>query len=80
MDEQPGYEKNSQLGNNSRNGYGKITISSEYGESEIYGSEVSQRYIFRITDKILPEYHRMVRQFIKSKALQPMTLSARLFI
>ena len=34
MDEHLGYEKNSVLGNNSgnsRNGYGKKTISSEYG-------------------------------------------------
>lgn len=38
MDEHLGYEKNSILGNNSgnsRNGYGKKTISSEYGECEI---------------------------------------------
>jgi len=38
MDEHLGYEKNSVLGNNSgnsRNGYGKKTISSEYGECEI---------------------------------------------
>lgn len=107
MDEHLGYEKNSILGNNtgnSRNGYGKKTISSDYGECEIavprdrngefepkviekrqtrtdeieqkilamyakgmsqrdiedtlreiYGSEISQGLIFRITDKILPE-------------------------
>ena len=107
MDEHLGYEKNSVLGNNSgnsRNGYGKKTISSEYGECEIsvprdrngefepkviekrqtrtdeieqkimamyakgmsqrdiedtlreiYGSEISQGLISRITDKILPE-------------------------
>lgn len=38
MDEHLGYEKNSVLGNNSgnsRNGYGKKTISSDYGECEI---------------------------------------------
>ena len=38
MDEHLGYEKNSVFGNNSgnsRNGYGKKTISSEYGECEI---------------------------------------------
>ncbi len=38
MDEHLGYEKNSVEGNNfgnSRNGYGKKTISSEYGECEI---------------------------------------------
>ena len=38
MDEHLGYEKNSILGNNSgnsRNGYGKKTIKSEWGESEI---------------------------------------------
>lgn len=38
MDEHLGYEKNSVSGNNSgnsRNGYGKKTISSEYGECEI---------------------------------------------
>ena len=39
MDEHLGYEKNSVLGNNSgnsRNGYGKKTIKSEWGESEIF--------------------------------------------
>jgi putative transposase len=38
LDEHLGYEKNSVLGNNSgnsRNGYGKKTIKSEWGESEI---------------------------------------------
>ena len=38
MDEHLGYEKNSVQGNNSgnsRNGYGKKTIKSEWGESEI---------------------------------------------
>ncbi len=38
MDEHLGYEKNSILDNNSgnsRNGYGKKTIKSEWGESEI---------------------------------------------
>ena len=38
MDKHLGYEKNSVSGNNSgnsRNGYGKKTISSEYGECEI---------------------------------------------
>ncbi len=38
MDEHLGYEKNSVLGNNSgnsRNGYGRKTISSDYGECEI---------------------------------------------
>lgn len=38
MDEHLGYEKNSVLGNNSgnsRNGYGKKTISSDYGDCEI---------------------------------------------
>lgn len=38
MDNHLGYEKNSVLGNNSgnsRNGYGKKTIKSEWGESEI---------------------------------------------
>ena len=107
MDEHLGYQKNSVLGNNtgnSRNGYGKKTISSDYGECviavprdrngefepkviekrqtrtneieqkilamyakgmsqrdiedtlrEIYGSEISQGLISRITDKILPE-------------------------
>ena len=107
MDEHLGYEKNSIAGNNSgnsRNGYGKKTISSDYGECEIavprdrngefepkiiekrqtrtdeieqkilamyskgmsqrdiedtlreiYGSEISQGLISRITDKILPE-------------------------
>ena len=38
MDEHLGYEKNSVAGNNtgnSRNGYGKKTISSDYGDCEI---------------------------------------------
>ena len=38
MDEHLGYDKNSVSGNNSgnsRNGYGKKTIKSEWGESEI---------------------------------------------
>lgn len=38
MEEHLGYEKNSVLGNNSwnsRNGYGRKTINSEYGECEI---------------------------------------------
>ena len=107
MDEHLGYEKNSVLGNNSgnsRNGYGKKTITSDYGEceiavprdrngefvpkviekrqthtdeieqkiltmyakgmsqrdiedtlKEIYGAEISQGLVSRITDKILPE-------------------------
>lgn len=107
MDEHLGYEKNSVLGNNSgnsRNGYGKKTISSDYGDCEIsvprdrngefepkviekrqtrtdeieqkimamyakgmsqrdiedtlrdiYGSDVSQSMISKITDRILPE-------------------------
>ena len=107
MEEHLGYEKNSVEGNNtgnSRNGYGKKTIISDYGECEIavprdrngdfkpqiiekrqtrtdeieqkimtmyakgmsqrdiedtlreiYGSEISQGMISRITDKILPE-------------------------
>lgn len=87
MDEHLGYEKNSVAGNkseNSRNGYGKKTITSDYGECEIsiprdrsgefepktmaiyakgmsrrdiedtlreiYGSEISQGLISRITD------------------------------
>lgn len=107
MDEHLGYEKHSAAGNNtgnSRNGYGKKTITSDYGECEIavprdrngefrpqviekrqtrtdeieqkimamyakgmsqrdiedtireiYGADVSQGMISRITDKILPE-------------------------
>ena len=107
MDEHLGYEKNSVVGNNtgnSRNGYGKKRIISDYGECEIavprdrkgefeprvlakrqtrtdeierkiqtmyakgmsqrdiedtireiYGSEVSQGMISKITDKIMPE-------------------------
>ena len=103
MDEHLGYEKNSAFGN-SRNGYGKKTITSDYGECEIsvprdrngefepkviekrqthtdeieqkimamyakgiskrdiedtlreiYGAEISQGLVSRITDKILPE-------------------------
>lgn len=41
MDEHLGYEKNSIAGNNlgnSRNGYGKKTISNEYGDCEIFVS------------------------------------------
>ena len=107
MEEHLGYEKNATEGNNtgnSRNGYGKKTIISDYGECEIavprdrngefepkviekrqtrtdeieqkimamyakgmsqrdiedtlreiYGSEISQGMISRITDRILPE-------------------------
>jgi len=107
MEEHLGYEKNSSAGNNSgnsRNGYGRKTIISDYGECEIavprdrngefepkvlakrqtrtdeieqkisamyakgmsqrdiedtireiYGAEISQGMISRITDKILPE-------------------------
>ena len=107
MDEHLGYEKNSAMGNNtgnSRNGYGKKRIISDYGECEIavprdrngefaprvlakrqtrtdeierkiqtmyakgmsqrdiedtireiYGAEVSQGMISKITDKIMPE-------------------------
>ena len=107
MDEHLGYEKNSVEGNNSgnsRNGYGKKTISSDYGDCEIavprdrngefepkviekrqtrtdeieqkimsmyakgmsqrdiedtlreiYGSDISQGMISKITDRILPE-------------------------
>lgn len=107
MEEHLGYEKHSAEGNNSgnsRNGYGKKTITSDYGECEIavprdrngefrpqviekrqtrtdeieqkimamyakgmsqrdiedtiweiYGADVSQGMISRITDKILPE-------------------------
>lgn len=107
MDEHLGYAKNSVLGNNSgnsRNGYGKKTISSDYGDCEIavprdrngefepkviekrqtrtdeieqkimamyskgmsqrdiedtlreiYGSDISQGMISKITDRILPE-------------------------
>ena len=109
MEEHLGYEKHSVAGNNSgnsRNGYGKKTISSDYGECEIavprdrngefepkiiakrqtrteeieekimamyakgmsqrdiedtvreiYGADVSQGLISKITDKILPEVH-----------------------
>jgi len=107
MEEHLGYEKNNILGNNSgnsRNGYGKKTIISDYGDCEIavprdrngefepkivekrqtrtdeieqkimamyskgmsqrdiedtlreiYGTDISQGLISRITDKILPE-------------------------
>ena len=107
MEEHLGYEKHSVAGNNtgnSRNGYGKKTITSDYGDceiavprdrngefepriiakrqtrtdeieqkimkmyakgmsqrdiedtlKEIYGAEISQGLISRITDKILPE-------------------------
>ncbi len=46
MDEHLGYEKHSAAGNNSgnsRNGYGKKTISSDYGECEIAVPRISRR-------------------------------------
>jgi putative transposase len=109
MDEHLGYDKNSVLGNNSgnsRNGYNRKTITSDYGSSEIavprdrngefepqvlakrqvrtdeieqkilamyskgmsqrdiedslreiYGADIPQTMISKITDKILPEVH-----------------------
>jgi putative transposase len=112
MDEHLGYEKHNNLGDltgNSRNGYNKKTIISDYGESEIvipcdrngefepkvlekrqtrtdeieqkilamyakgmsqrdiednlreiYGAEIPQTLISKITDKILPEVNDMV--------------------
>ena len=55
MDEHLGYEKNSILGNNSgnsRNGYGKKTIKSEWGESE---------YLYPVTE---PEH--LSRRLLKN--------------
>ena len=118
MDEHLGYEKNSVLGNNSgnsRNGYGKKTIKSDYGDCEIavprdrngefepkviekrqtrtdeieqkimsmyakgmsqrdiedtlreiYGSDISQGLISRITDKILPEVNEWQNRPLES--------------
>jgi len=109
MDEHLGYDKNSVLGNNSgnsRNGYNRKTITSDYGQAEIavprdrngefepqvlakrqvrtdeieqkilamyskgmsqrdiedslreiYGADIPQTMISKITDKILPEVH-----------------------
>lgn len=55
MDEYLGYEKHSAAGNNtgnSRNGYGKKTITSDYGECEIAvlrdrNGEFRPLYVFR---------------------------------
>ena len=66
MDEHLGYEKNSALGNNSvnsRNGYGKKTITSDYGKCEIAvprdrNGEFEPKVIEKRqthTDEILPE-------------------------
>ena len=118
MDEHLGYEKNSVLGNNSgnsRNGYGRKTIKSDYGDCEIavprdrngefepkviekrqtrtdeieqkimsmyakgmsqrdiedtlreiYGSDISQGLISRITDKILPEVNEWQNRPLES--------------
>ena len=118
MDEHLGYEKNSAAGNNSgnsRNGYGRKKLISEYGECEIavprdrngefepriiekrhsrtdeiedkiiamyakgmsqrdieetirdiYGAEVSQGMISRITDKIMPEVNEWQNRPLES--------------
>jgi putative transposase len=118
MDEHLGYEKHSTAGDksgNSRNGYGKKTIISDYGESEIavprdrngefeprvlekrqtrtdeieqkimamyakgmsqrdiednlreiYGAEVPQTLISKITDKILPEVNEWQNRPLES--------------
>ena len=118
MDEHLGYEKHNNVGDhsgNSRNGYNRKTISSDYGESEIavprdrngefeprivgkrvtrtdeieqkimslyakgmsqrdieehlrelYGCEVSQMLISRITDKILPEVNEWQNRPLES--------------
>ena len=118
MEEHLGYEKNSAAGNNSgnsRNGYGRKKIVSEYGECEIavprdrngefepriiekrhtrtdeieekimamyakgmsqrdieetiqdiYGAEVSQGMISRITDKIMPEVNEWQNRPLES--------------
>jgi len=118
MDEHLGYEKNSIEGNNSgnsRNGYNRKTITSDYGESEIvvprdrngefepkilekrqtrtdeieqkimamyskgmsqrdiednlreiYGAEIPQTLISKITDKILPEVNEWQNRPLES--------------
>ena len=118
MDEHLGYDKNSVLGNNSgnsRNGYNKKTITSDYGTSEIavprdrngefepqvlakrqvrtdeieqkilamyskgmsqrdiedsireiYGAEIPQSLISKITDKILPEVNEWQNRPLES--------------
>ena len=118
MDEHLGYEKHSELGNNtgnSRNGYGQKTIISDYGETEIavprdrngefeprvlekrqtrtdeieqkilamyakgmsqrdiedhlreiYGAEIPQTLISKITDKILPEVNEWQNRPLES--------------
>ena len=118
MDEHLGYDKNSVLGNNSgnsRNGYNRKTITSDYGSSEvaiprdrngefepqvlakrqvrtdeieqkilamyskgmsqrdiedsvreIYGAEVSQTLVSKITDKILPEVNEWQNRPLES--------------
>ena len=119
MDEHLGYEKNSVLGNNSgnsRNGYGKKTVSSDYGDCEIavprdrngefeprviekrqtrtdeieqkimamyskgmsqrdiedtlreiYGSDISQGMISKITDRILPEVNELAMSVLRTE-------------
>jgi len=118
MDEHLGYDKNSVMGNNSgnsRNGYNRKTITSDYGTSEvaiprdrngefepqvlgkrqvrtdeieqkilamyskgmsqrdiedsvreIYGAEVSQTLVSKITDKILPEVNEWQNRPLES--------------
>jgi len=118
MDEHLGYDKNSVMGNNSgnsRNGYNRKTITSDYGSSEIavprdrngefepqvlakrqvrtdeieqkilamyakgmsqrdiedslreiYGAEISQTMISKITDKILPEVNEWQNRPLES--------------
>ncbi len=129
VDEHLGYEKNSVAGNNtgnSRNGYGKKTISSDYGDCDIsvprdrngefqpkivekrqtrtdeieqkimamyakgmsqrdieyilrdiYGSEISQGLISRITDKILPEVNEWQNRPLDS--IYPIFFSMELY-
>lgn len=58
-DEHLGYEKNSVLGNNSgnnRNGYGKKTITSDYGEFEPKIIEKRQTHTDEIEQKIMAMY------------------------
>lgn len=59
MDEHLGYEKNSAAGNNSgnsRNGYGKKTVSSDYGEFEPKIIEKRQTRTDEIEQKIMAMY------------------------
>ena len=69
MDEHLGYEKNSVAGNNSgnsRNGYGKKTISSDYGDCEI---AVPRDRNGEFEPKILPKNQTSISQDMENKII-----------